>query len=169
MAPWDVAALVVLTAGVFAGIGSIRLASAIVAIAALLLVEKSRLHAAVKRIDDIGVRSAVRFAVMALMVLPLLSEGLHGPLGGIHPRDLWALVLFFSGLSFAGYVVRRLVGPGHGYLVIGLLGGLVSSTNVTFHLRQDESARVLGGPRGCVWPRCRERLLRRFRSRPRLD
>jgi uncharacterized membrane protein (DUF4010 family) len=41
-------------------------------------------------------------------------------------------VLFFSGLSFAGYVARRAVGPGHGYFVTGLLGGLVSSTNVTF-------------------------------------
>ena len=41
-------------------------------------------------------------------------------------------MLFFSGLSFAGYVARRLVGPGQGYLVTGLLGGLVSSTNVTF-------------------------------------
>lgn len=128
----EVVALVVLAAGVFAGIGSVRLASAIIAIAVLLLVEKSRLHAAAKRIDDVGMRSAVRFAVMALVVLPLLPEGPYGPLGGIHPRGLWALVLFFSGLSFAGYVVGRLVRPGHGYLVIGLLGGLVSSTNVTF-------------------------------------
>ena len=29
-------------------------------------------------------------------------------------------------------MARRLVGPDHGYLVTGLLGGLVSSTNVTF-------------------------------------
>lgn len=128
----EVAALVVLAAGVFAGVGSIRLASAIVALATLLLVEKSRLHALVKRIDDVGLRSGVRFAVMALVVLPLLPEGPYGPLGGVRPRELWALVLFFSGLSFAGYVARRLVGPGHGYLVTGLLGGLVSSTNVTF-------------------------------------
>jgi uncharacterized membrane protein (DUF4010 family) len=69
---------------------------------------------------------------MALVILPLLPEGPYGPLGGVKPRELWALVLFFSGLSFAGYVARRLVGPGHGYLVTGLLGGLVSSTNVTF-------------------------------------
>lgn len=128
----EVAALVVLAAGVLAGIGSIRLASGIFAIATLLLVEKSRLHALVKRIDDVGLRSGVRFAVMALVILPLLPEGPYGPLGGIRPRELWALVLFFSGLSFAGDVARRLVGPGHGYLVTGLLGGLVSSTNVTF-------------------------------------
>ena len=128
----EVAALVVLAAGVLAGIGSIRLASAVIAIETLLLVEKSRLHALVKRIDDVGMRSGVRFAVMALVILPLLPEGPYGPLGGIRPRELWMLVLFFSGLSFAGYLARRLVGPDHGYLVTGLLGGLVSSTNVTF-------------------------------------
>jgi uncharacterized membrane protein (DUF4010 family) len=44
---------------------------------------------------------------------------------------LWALVLFFSGLSFIGHVMRRIAGTGRGYLVSGLLGGLVSSTNVT--------------------------------------
>ncbi len=128
----EVAALVVLAAGVLAGMGSFRLASGIIALLALLLVEKSRLHALVQRIDDVGLRSGARFAVMALVVLPLLPAGPFGPLGGIRPRELWALVLFFSGLSFAGYVARRLAGPGHGYLVTGLLGGLMSSTNVTF-------------------------------------
>jgi uncharacterized membrane protein (DUF4010 family) len=128
----EVAALVVMAAGVFAGTGSVRLASGIFALETLLLVEKSRLHSLVQRIDDAGLRAGVRFAVMALVILPLLPRGPYGPLGGIRPRELWALVLFFSGLSFAGYLARRLVGPGHGYLVTGLLGGVVSSTNVTF-------------------------------------
>lgn len=128
----EVAALVVLAAGVFAGTGSVRLASGIIALLTLLLVEKSRLHSLVRRIDDVGLRAGVRFAVMALVVLPLLPAGPYGPLGGIRPRELWALVIFFSGLSFAGYLARRLVGAGHGYLVTGVLGGIVSSTNVTF-------------------------------------
>lgn len=128
----EAAALVVLAAGVIAGIGSVRLASGIIALLTLLLIEKSQLHAWVQRLDDVGLRSGVRFAVMALVVLPLLPEGPYGPFGGIRPREIWLLVLFFSGLSFAGYVARRIVGPGHGYLVTGLLGGLVSSTNVTF-------------------------------------
>lgn len=127
----EVAALVVLAAGVLAGIGSVRLASGVIALVTLLLVEKSRLHALVRRIDDVGLRSGVRFAVMALVVLPLLPEGPYGPFGGIRPRELWALVLFFSGVSFAGDLARRLVGSDHGYLFTGLLGGLVSSTNVT--------------------------------------
>ena len=128
----EIAALVVMAAGVMAGIGAYRLASGIIALTTLLLVEKSRLHALAARIDDVGLRAGVRFAVMALVVLPLLPPGPYGPLGGVRPRELWALVLFFSGLSFVGYIARRMVGPGHGYFVTGLLGGLVSSTNVTF-------------------------------------
>lgn len=128
----EVAALVVLAAGVLAGIGSIRMASGIIAVLTLLLVEKSRLHALVARLDDVDLRSAARFAVMALVVLPLLPAGPFGPFGVIRPRLLWAIVLFFSGLSFSGYLARRIVGPGHGYLLTGLLGGMVSSTNVTF-------------------------------------
>lgn len=128
----EVAALVVLAAGLLAGLGSVTLASGIIALLTLLLVEKSRLHALVQRIDDVGLRSGVRFAVMALVILPLLPEGPYGPLGGIRPREIWALVLFFSGLSFAGYLAGRVVGPGRGYLVTGLLGGLMSSTSVTF-------------------------------------
>jgi uncharacterized membrane protein (DUF4010 family) len=37
----------------------------------------------------------------------------------------------FSGLSFAGYVTRRIVGAERGYPVTGMLGGIISSTNVT--------------------------------------
>jgi uncharacterized membrane protein (DUF4010 family) len=127
----EVAALIVLAAGVLAGMGEVRLASGIIAIESLLLVEKSRVHALVQRIDDVELRAGVRFAVMALVILPLLPVGPYGPLGGVRPRELWALVLFFSGLSFLGHVMRRIVGPSYGYLLSGLLGGLVSSTNVT--------------------------------------
>ena len=145
----EVAALVVVAAGVVAGAGVHRLASGVIAVTTLLLVEKSRLHALVRRIDDIGLRAAVRFAVMALVVLPLLPEGPFGPLGGVRPRELWALVLFFSGLSFVGYFARRVAGPGRGYLVTGLIGGLASSTNVTFTFARTSytneiSSRALG-------------------------
>ena len=33
----------------------------------------------------------VLFGVMALVILPLLPEGPYGPLGGIRPREIWAL------------------------------------------------------------------------------
>lgn len=128
----EVAALVAIGAGVVAGTGYLALASGVVAVTVLLLVEKSRLHALVGRLDDEEMRAAARFGVMSVVILPLLPEGPLGPFGGIRPRALWQLVLFFSGLSFAGYLARRIFGAGRGYPLAGLLGGLISSTNVTF-------------------------------------
>lgn len=127
----EVAALVVLSAGVVAGLGGLALASAIIAVTCLLLVEKSRLHDLVARIDDVELRAGARFAVMAVVILPLLPEGPFGPWGGVRPRQLWMLVLLFSGLSFAGFVARRAIGPAEGYRVAGALAGLVSSTSAT--------------------------------------
>ncbi len=128
----EAAALVVIGAGLAAGVGWLALASGIIAVSTLLLVEKSRLHALVGRVDDEELRAAARFGVMAIVILPLLPEGPIGPFGGIRPRELWLLVLFFTGLSFAGYLARRIFGAGRGYPLAGLLGGMISSTNVTF-------------------------------------
>jgi len=127
----EVAALVVLAAGLLAGSGRLAVASAVSAVTALVLVEKTRIHAAVRNIDSSALLAGARFAVLALVVLPLLPEGPFGPSPGLRPRELWALVLLFSGLSFAGFIALRLVGPGRGHGVAGLLGGLVSSTAVT--------------------------------------
>jgi uncharacterized membrane protein (DUF4010 family) len=127
----EVAAFVVLAAGVLSGAGHLRVASAIIAITVLLLVEKTRLHGWVARLDRVEIRAGARFAVMAAVILPLLPEGPYGPLGGVRPRQLWALVLFFSGLSFLGYIAQRIAGPRRGYAIAGTLGGLLSSTSVT--------------------------------------
>ena len=136
----EAAALITIAAGVLAGLDRLALASGVTAVTCLLLVEKSRLHAAIAKLDDDEIRAGVRFAVMAAVILPLLPEGPYGPWGGVRPRLLWILVLFFSGMSFVGYIARRIAGPRTGYAWAGLLGGLVSSTNVTFTFAR-ESAR----------------------------
>ncbi len=142
-----VAALVVLGAGLCAGLHSWQLASGLFAGTTLLLAEKSRLHSAVERMSDEGIRAGIRFGVMALIVLPLLPEGPYGPWGGVRPRELWLLVLVFSGLSFAGYIARSLVGAGRGYVLAGFLGGLVSSTNVALTFaRLSHREAALAGP-----------------------
>jgi len=139
----EVAALMVLALGMLAGLGYLELASGSTAIMVLALSEKARLRRFVDRIGEGEMRAALQFAVLALVVLPLLPSGSYGPLGGIEPRGLWIVVLLFSGLNFAGYLARSAVGPERGYGVTGLLGGLVSSTAVTFQFsrlsRNDQS------------------------------
>ncbi|HEY5546954.1 MAG TPA: MgtC/SapB family protein [Gemmatimonadaceae bacterium] len=139
----EVAALMVLALGVLAGLGFLELASGSTAVMVLALSEKERMREFVSRIGEADLRAGLQFAVLALVVLPLLPSGAYGPLGGIDPRGLWIVVLFFSALNFAGYLARRAIGPGRGYGVTGLLGGLVSSTAVTFQFsrlsREDRS------------------------------
>ena len=137
----EVAGVVVLAAGALAGAGRLAVASAIFAGTALVLVEKSRLHAAVARLQSAELEAAARFAVLALVVLPLLPAEPVGPFGGAAPRQLWALVLLFAGLSFAGYLALRLAGPERGYGLAGLLGGMVSSTAATLNFARESRER----------------------------
>ncbi|MCB9378700.1 MAG: MgtC/SapB family protein [Holophagales bacterium] len=133
----EVAGVVVLSAGALAGVGALEIASAVFAGTALVLVEKSRMHRAVERIQSAELEAAARFAVLALVVLPLLPAGPFGPPPGLEPRKLWALVLVFAGLSFVGYVALRIAGPRRGLGLAGLLGGMVSSTAVTLNFARD--------------------------------
>jgi len=126
----EVAALVVVAAGFTAAIGGWALSGGVVMITTLLLVEKSRLHDLARRLDDTALRAAVRFGVMAVVILPLLPEGPYGPWGGIRPRTLWIVVLLFSGMSFAGNLARRWAKGSSGYSVAGIIGGAISSTAV---------------------------------------
>jgi uncharacterized membrane protein (DUF4010 family) len=126
----EVAAVVVLGAGVLGGLGQIRLAAALTTLTVLVLAEKPRLHGMVARLDEPTMLAAARFAVMSAVILPLLPAGPFGPGPGFRPRELWMLVLLFTGMSFVGFIAQRLTGAA-GYPLTGLLGGLVSSTSVT--------------------------------------
>ncbi len=127
----EVAAILVAAMGATAGLGHRSEASAAAAVCVLLLAEKSTLHTVLRRVAAHELRAALQFAVLALVILPLLPAGAYGPYGSFQPRQLWTVVLLFSGLNFAGYIARRVIGETRGLGVTGLLGGLVSSTAVT--------------------------------------
>lgn len=141
----EVAALVVLGAGVLGGLGELRLSAALTTMTVLLLAEKPRLHGLVNRLDETMLLAAARVAVMSVVILPLLPEGPFGPAPGIRPRELWILVLLFSGLSFVGFIAQRLAGAA-GYPLTGLLGGLVSSTAVTLTFARTSRAHPAQAP-----------------------
>ena len=127
----EVAAIVVTALGALAGLGWIVLSAAAGTIVVLALNEKARLHGTVGKLEEVELRAALRFAALALVVLPLLPAQLE--IGGVtlSPRALWMIVLFFSALNFAAFVARRFVKPQHGYGLTGALGGFISSTGVT--------------------------------------
>lgn len=127
----EVAAVMVVALGITAGLGLRTPAAAAGAIIVVLLAEKSRLQQLLQRIDTNEMRAALLFAVLALVILPVIPDGSYGPYEAFRPRQLWTVVLVFSALNFVGYIARRLIGETRGLGVTGLLGGLVSSTAVT--------------------------------------
>ncbi|HEY7636295.1 MAG TPA: MgtC/SapB family protein [Gemmatimonadales bacterium] len=127
----EAAALLVLATGTLSSMGHASVAAGVAAVAVLALAEKSRIRGFVTKIGETELRAALHFAVLAVVVLPLLPVGPYGPYDAIRPRELWIVVLIFSGLNFLGYLARRAVGAEQGYGIAGVLGGLVSSTAVT--------------------------------------
>jgi uncharacterized membrane protein (DUF4010 family) len=144
----EAAALVVIALGVVAGQGFLALAAGAGSVVVVALREKTRLHWIVRRVTERELRATVQFALLALVVLPLLPEGPFGGALALRPRAVWILVLLFSGINFGAYLIRRAIGPHAGYIASGLAGGLVSSTAVTLEFsrrshREETFARAL--------------------------
>ena len=53
------------------------------------------------------------------------------PYEAFNPYHVWLMVVLVSGVSLAGYLALRFVGPRGGLVLTGLLGGLISSTATT--------------------------------------
>jgi uncharacterized membrane protein (DUF4010 family) len=127
----ETAAILVVALGVLATAGSWLIAAGAGSVMVLALNEKQRLHGAISQVNQEELRAALQFAVLALVVLPLLPAGPFLGWAAIRPRTLWMIVLLFCALNFAGFLARRSAGQSRGYLLTGLLGGVISSTAVT--------------------------------------
>lgn len=108
---------------------------------AVLLYFKAELHEVTHRLSREELLSFFQFAVIAFVVLPLLPDRGYGPHEALNPYKIWLIVVLISGVSLAGYAALRLIGPGRAAPVLGVLGGLVSSTATTLvfarHTRAD--------------------------------
>jgi len=99
--------------------------------ATVLLYFKPELRGFSQRMSRHDLLSVLQFAVLALIVLPLLPNRNYGPYGALNPHQIWWMVVLIAGVGLAGYAALRLVGQQRGAVMLGLLGGLVSSTATT--------------------------------------
>lgn len=108
------------------------LAVALAVVVAGVLVSKARLHHVVRDlITDAEVEDAVKFLVIAFVVLPILPDRELGPFGALNPRRIWTLVVALTGIGWLGYLGVRLLGARRGLLFAGLAGGFVSASATT--------------------------------------
>jgi uncharacterized membrane protein (DUF4010 family) len=99
--------------------------------ATMLLYFKPELRGLSQHMSRRDLLSVLQFAVLALIVLPLLPNRNYGPYGALNPHQIWWMVVLIAGVGLAGYAALRLVGQQRGAVMLGLLGGLVSSTATT--------------------------------------
>ena len=97
----------------------------------VLLYFKAELHGLSSQLTSKDLISILQFAVLTFVILPILPDRNYGPYEALNPHQAWLMVVLVSGVSLAGYAALRLAGPQHGAPMMGLLGGLVSSTATT--------------------------------------
>jgi uncharacterized membrane protein (DUF4010 family) len=136
----EMAAFATFLLGALAGEGQFVLAGAAGVTVAILLVAKPRLESFSHALTGEEVRAALELAVITVIVLPLLPNQGLGPWQVLNPFAIWLLVVLVSALSFAGFVASRLLGERRGLAVTGAVGGLVSSTAVTFAMAERSRA-----------------------------
>lgn len=108
-----------------------QLAVMLAIVSTVLLYFKAELHGITRSLTRRDLISFLQFAVLSLVILPLLPDQNYGPYRALNPYQIWWMVVLISGVSLAGYAALRITGQRHGAPLMGLLGGLVSSTATT--------------------------------------
>ncbi|MBL0037981.1 MAG: MgtC/SapB family protein [Nitrosomonadales bacterium] len=96
-----------------------------------LLYFKPELRGITKRLTRRDLVSILQFLVLTFVILPILPNQNYGPYDTFNPHQIWMMVVLISGLSLAGYVALHWTSQRYGAPLLGLLGGLVSSTATT--------------------------------------
>lgn len=120
--------------GVLAVTGDMVLVSAAGAALVTILASRDFLHASIRRLKWVELRSAVILIAMTFVLLPVIPSEPVGPFGGISPRSLVLLVITLASISYAAYLAGRVLGATRGDLLAGAIGGLISSTGTTVTL-----------------------------------
>jgi len=111
--------------------GNATLAVMLAITTTVLLYFKGQLQSVTRSLTHKDLISILQFAVLSLVVLPILPNADYGPYDALNPHQVWWMVVLISGLSLAGYAALRVVGNRHGAPLLGLFGGMVSSTATT--------------------------------------
>ena len=119
---------------------------------------KSRTQQLVTGISRQELQSFISYAIIALVVLPILPDysyklldipvlpdilkGFNVDLGQfstfdlINPRKIWMVVVLITGIDVFGYILGRIVGTKSGFALTSFMAGFVSSTSATQSLAQ---------------------------------
>lgn len=134
----EISALITVLSGALVYWGKISLGIALGVATTVLLSIKPEMHRFVRHLTREDLYATLKLAIITAIVLPILPNKYFGPppFDVFNPFVIWLLVVFISGISFVGYVLIQALGAQKGMGLTGLLGGIASSTAVTFGISQ---------------------------------
>ncbi len=141
----ELSAIVTFFLGVLVILGAPEISIALAIVILGILSQKKAIQTLTDSIHGFELQAALKFLVITFIILPVLpNQNLAGylPAGldlawlitmleALNPYRIWLIVVFVSMISLVGYVLVKLLGPGAGTGLTGLIGGLASSTVTT--------------------------------------
>ena len=131
-----IAMMVVFFLGAFVGLGGYTnyLIAAIGSIVTTaFLAGRNKLRSLSRKIEQREIFGAIKFGIIAFIILPLLPNRALDPFGIFNPFQIWYVVVLVSAIYFVSYVMMRIFAE-KGLLITSLLGGLVSGSVVTYQI-----------------------------------
>ncbi|MCW5967208.1 MAG: MgtC/SapB family protein [Blastocatellales bacterium] len=127
----EIAMLMMFGVGAFLFAGSREIAVALGSGVAILLHFKGTLHSIAARFGENDLKAIMQFALISLIILPVLPDRTYLPFDVINPRHIWLMVVLIVGINVSGFIAWKFFGEKTGVLLGGVLGGLISSTATT--------------------------------------
>jgi uncharacterized membrane protein (DUF4010 family) len=112
--------------------GFIETSLALMVVTTVFLSLKVTIKTFIGEITQDELYAFITFVVLALLILPFLPNQTYGPFEVFNPKELGWVIVLTSGLTFVGHLLMKFLGTDRGILFTGIVGGLISSTVVTW-------------------------------------
>ena len=127
-----VAGLLAFALGAYAVAGDMRIAAAAAVTTTAILAERKPLHTFLRRLKWMELRAALALLVMTAVMLPVLPDRAVDPWGALNPHQIWLMTVLTCAVCYGGYLGVRIAGERRGLLFAAIMGGLATSTTVTW-------------------------------------
>lgn len=129
---------------------------------------KEKLHGLIKKMNKKEIFGVIKFAIISLVILPILPNKDFSPLdipglGEILKNfglktdflaqlnvfnfyNIWLMIILVAGISFFGYFLVKVIDSKKGHGLMGIIGGIVSSTAVTLSMSKDSKGKKRVSP-----------------------
>jgi len=115
-----------------------------------ILYFKPQMHQFSRNLSDRDIHAIFQFGLIAFIILPILPNQGYGPYAALNPYNIWLMVVMISAINLLGYVTLKLTGQRRGAPMLGILGGMISSTATTLSFSRHARGNVDFSTMGAV-------------------